>query len=399
MVVVPRLDHGESAQCPRCCQPLIQRVPHSVQQVLAYTGSALLMLLFALPFTFASFEIQSVQQQISITQIATMLFYDNQLLLALIVALAILIFPSLFLVGIGYLYMKIAFNDVQAWQRPLARLVMRLHPWMMADVFLIGVLVSLSKVANMADIGLGLSFWAFCVFVILLLKTVTSIDIDRFWFALAGEPEVTGITPGRSAGEQNAAGCHLCAYPVVAAAAGRCPRCGEQAKPVAATSIEKTRALLLAAAVLYIPANLLPVMQTVSWGVSTPQTIIGGIVYLAENGSLPIAVIIFIASIVIPIAKLLTLGWLCHVAGRPAALDPPGQLRLYRVTSFIGRWSMIDVFVVATLTALIQTGFLLSMAPGPGILPFAAVVVITMIAAMQFDARLLWSRQIRIGSR
>ncbi len=158
----------------------------------------------------------------------------------------------------------------------------------------------------------------------------------------------------------------------------------------ATATLERTWALLLTGAVLYVPAMVLPIMNTVSFGATTPQTIIGGILHLAETGSLPIAVIIFVASIVIPIAKLLALGWLCWVARRAQTLKPEIQIRLYRITHFIGRWSMIDVFVVAILAALIQAGVLMSVSPGPGILPFAAVVIITMIAAMQFDARLLW---------
>lgn len=391
VVGLPRLRPGEGAECPRCRHTLVRRVPDSVQQVLAYASAALLMLLFALPFTFASFEIQGVQQQIAVAETASMLFYDSELLLALVVVLAILVFPALFLAGVSTIYMKIAFREVNAWQRSLARLVMRLHPWMMADVFLIGVLVSMSKVASMADIAFGPSFWAFCIFVGLLLKTVTSIDSDRLWFALAGEPSLPAdLQAGVNAGDQGITGCELCAFPVPSAEQGKCPRCGEHTRPPAPATLERTWALLLTGAVLYVPAMMLPIMNTVSFGATTPQTIVGGILHLAETGSLPIAVIIFVASIVIPIAKLLALGWLCWVARRARTLKPEIQVRLYRITHFIGRWSMIDVFVVAMLAALIQAGFLMSVSPGPGILPFAAVVIITMIAAMQFDVRLLW---------
>lgn len=392
VIALPALRHGEAAECPRCRYTLEQRVSDSMQRVLAFASAGLLMLLFALPFTFASFKIRGVEQQIAVVQTASALFYDNEVLLALVVSLSIIIFPALFLAGISYLYLQISAGLVWSWQKSLARLVMRLRPWMMADVFLIGVLVSLVKVSSMAEIGFGLSFWAFCLFVVLLLKTVTSIDVDRFWFAFAGEPDSpVAVKAGRNAREQGVTGCALCAFPVAPEVSSKCPRCGEHTKMPTRNSVERTWALILTAAVLYIPANILPVMNTVSWGTNTPQTLIGGILNLAETGSLPVAVIIFFASIVIPIAKLLALSWLCYVVKHPKSVKAGVQVSLYRVTHLIGRWSMIDVFVVATLAALIQAGFLMSVTPGPGILPFASVVIITMIAAMQFDARLLWT--------
>lgn len=391
VVALPPLKVGESANCPRCGHILAQRVRNSFQRMQGASLGGLILFAFSLPFPFASFGTQGVEEHIVVTEVANALYYDNELLLALVVGLGILILPLLFLLTICYLSFAILRGGVRHWHLPVARLIMHFQPWIMADVFLIGVLVSLAKVSTMAEISVGPAFWTFSGFVVLLLYVFINLDQDRFWFAIAGEPRppATAIV-GTNAREQGLVSCSVCRFLIDHEAHDHCPRCGEHSHLYDPINLQRTWALIAAAAALYIPANLLPIMHTVSFGTSTPQTITGGILHLAETGSLPIAVVIFIASIVIPIAKLIALGWLCWVAKRRTLLAPLRQMQLYRITYFIGRWSMIDVFVVGTLTALIQAGFIMSVSPGAGILPFASVVIITMVAAMQFDTRNLW---------
>lgn len=131
-------------------------------------------------------------------------------------------------------------------------------------------------------------------------------------------------------------------------------------------------------------------MTTVSLGRASPSTIVGGIVELIEMGSLPVALVILVASVIVPIGKLLALAWLCLMAPRAHALKAPVRTRLYRITEFIGRWSMVDIFVVAILVALIRAGNLMAVEPGPAAVAFGSVVVLTMLAAMTFDPRLIW---------
>ena len=133
-----------------------------------------------------------------------------------------------------------------------------------------------------------------------------------------------------------------------------------------------------------------PVMRIIDFGQPSEQTIVGGVVYLVEVGSWPIALIIFVASVVVPIAKVMALGWLAWKARSSRAGRGRERMRLYKFTEFIGRWSMIDVFVVALLVALVQAGQVMAVYPGPGIVAFGAVVIITMIAAMTFEPQLLW---------
>jgi paraquat-inducible protein A len=148
--------------------------------------------------------------------------------------------------------------------------------------------------------------------------------------------------------------------------------------------------LVLAAVLLYLPANLLPVMHTTSWGRVQSDTIMSGVIYFAQTGSWPIALVIFVASIVVPLAKLLILSFLMLTVQRRSRWRPVDRTRLYRVTEVIGRWSMLDVYVVTILVALVNLGNLASIEAGPGAVFFAAVVVITMFAAAGFDPRLIW---------
>ncbi len=174
----------------------------------------------------------------------------------------------------------------------------------------------------------------------------------------------------------------------------RCPRC---AAPVAVRqprSVGVTWALLLAAIILYVPANLLPVMTVISLGSGQPDTIMSGVISLYRNGYQPLAIIVFVASILVPLVKMLALIYLLVSVQRKSPFGRHQRTRLYRVTEFIGRWSMVDVFVVALMTALVRAGAIATVDPGNGARAFAAVVILTLFAAMSFDPRLLWDHPV-----
>ncbi len=203
--------------------------------------------------------------------------------------------------------------------------------------------------------------------------------------------------PFPRAAAQGLAGCHTCGK-VSPLALGRCPRCGSHLHLRKPNSIQRTIALMLAAGALYIPANLLPIMTVVELGDVTENTIIGGMTTFWRQGAYPIAIVIFTASILIPLLKMVALTWLCLAA--TGKLHPsPGMLgKIYWFTELLGRWSMVDIFVVGILVALVQLGNYMTITPEPGALAFAGVVVLTMFAAMSFDPRLLWDRLEMLGS-
>ncbi len=192
------------------------------------------------------------------------------------------------------------------------------------------------------------------------------------------------------------AGCHTCGKtsPV---ALGVCPRCGSHLHLRKPDSIQRTVALMLAAAALYVPANLLPVMTIVELGVVDEATIISGMISFWKTGAYPIALVIFTASILIPFLKIVALTWLCLAASGKLRPSPSMLGKIYWFTELLGRWSMVDIFVVGILVALVQLGNYMTITPGPGALAFAGVVVLTMFAAMSFDPRLLWDRLEMLG--
>jgi paraquat-inducible protein A len=147
---------------------------------------------------------------------------------------------------------------------------------------------------------------------------------------------------------------------------------------------------VIAALILYFPANLLPITVTTYFGSVQHDTILSGVLYFMQTGSWGIALIIFVASIVVPVAKLLILCGLLLSVQRRSRWRPKDRSRLYRIIEVVGRWSMLDVFVVTVLVALVRLGYMSTIEAGPGVIYFAAVVVVTMIAAMTFDPRLMW---------
>jgi paraquat-inducible protein A len=169
-----------------------------------------------------------------------------------------------------------------------------------------------------------------------------------------------------------------------------CARCGAQLYARKPASIARTWAFLVAAAILYIPANMLPVLETQSLVENKSDTIMSGVVFLWTTGSWLLAVIVFVASVAIPAAKIVSLAYLLVAAQRRSRHRPDQRARLYRATAYIGRWSMVDIYVGATLVALVQLKAFASIVPGPGAVYFGAVVVLTMFASMSFDPRLTW---------
>ncbi|MEE4190356.1 MAG: paraquat-inducible protein A [Halieaceae bacterium] len=200
---------------------------------------------------------------------------------------------------------------------------------------------------------------------------------------------MSGSSEARTARDLNLASCHTCCK-LVPVEQHHCPRCGSMVHQRETDSLQRTLALLITASILYIPANLYPIMYTDQLGRTEASTIIGGVVLLIKLGSVPIAAVIFIASVMVPLGKLFAMFYLVWTVERHSPLEPRQRTVMYQVTEFIGKWSMVDVFVVAILVALVNLGGLLVIRPGIAALSFAGVVIVTMIAAESFDSRLIW---------
>lgn len=187
-------------------------------------------------------------------------------------------------------------------------------------------------------------------------------------------------------------GCRSCGA-VHPLGTGRCTRCGSPLASRDAGSLQMVWAWLIAGLIVYIPANIYPMLLTEQLGHHKESTIVGGVFDLIDHGSIGIAIIVFVASIIIPVGKFIAIGYLAWSVGRPGRMRGHRHTRLFEVVEFVGRWSMIDVFVVAILSALVQLDFAATINPGIAAVSFALSVAFTMLSAQSFDPRLIWDAE------
>ncbi len=353
-VHIPPLQHRQKAACPRCGFVLTSHNNQANERMLAFSFTALIFLGLSLCFNFLGFSANGQEQNINILEGIQVLVDQDYLFLALIQLLAIVVLPGVMLVGIIYVLLPLQFGLRPYYGRRVLSIVYALMPWSMAEIFLVGVLVSLIKISSLADISIGPSFYAYIGFTLCLTATVLHMDKHKLYSLVSRRPVHS-----------------------------------QQLNP--SESIQRTWALLFTSIILYIPANVLPIMNTRFLGVDEPSTILGGVIVLWKMGSYPIAAVIFIASVVVPVGKLIILIWLNYSVQQGIKIKHEERIFWYRVTEFIGRWSMVDVFVVAVLVSLIQLGNTMSIYPGPAAMAFCGVVILTMLAAMTFDTRLIWN--------
>ena len=357
VVYIPRLAHKQRAHCPRCRYVLTTYYQNMPSKIVALALAALLFMLASVSFEFLSFSVSGQSHTIDMLgSIQTLIDYDYALLALLLIS-AILLLPLSVLLGLLYLLLPVVFGSRPRYARPVLKLVFALLPWTMAEIYLVAVLVSLVKIMSMADIGIGLSFYAYALFTLCMTGSLLYLDRHQLYL----------LTTSKAPPSHFSLPAHR--------------------------SVQFTWALLFTSVLLYIPANFLPIMHTTVLGYDEPSTILGGVIILWEMGSYPIAVIIFIASIFVPIAKICTLCWLNYSVQVGFNHKKQERMMCYRITEFVGRWSMIDVFVVAILVSLIQLGNIMSIYPGYAALAFCAVVILTMLAAQSFDTKLIWSKQ------
>lgn len=303
--------------------------------------------------------------------------------LALVVLGTTMLAPPAKLLAIIFVLVGLRLGVARRWLVVVFRWVEWLTPWSMLEVFMLGVFVAYTKLGDLAPVHVGLGVWALGALMLMMAAADAALDHTAIWERLtpSGLARVDGRTPGLI-------GCDACGE--VSAQPGTCPRCREVLRHRKPDSIRRAWALLIAAAILYIPANALPVLTVIQLGRGAPSTILGGAVELAAAGQWPLALLVFVASVAVPVLKILGLAGLLISTQRRARGHLRQRTVLYRIVEAAGRWSMIDVFMISLLTALVQAGVLATVSPGPGVLCFCAVVILTMLAAHSFDPRLMW---------
>ncbi|QPR26720.1 membrane integrity-associated transporter subunit PqiA [Edwardsiella hoshinae] len=391
LVALPRLAWGMKSVCPRCGTTLAMRWRHPHLQPTLYALSALFLLLVANLFSFVTMSVAGLSNAITLLQIPGMLMDEDYASIATLFMIFVQLIPAFCMVVIILLCLRVPLPH--ALRVGLARILLQCRAWCMVEIFLAGVLVSFVKLMAYGDVGVGSSFWAYCLFCLLQVRAFQMIDRRLLWDDIAAQPAcAVPYHSGESGLRQGVRSCACCTA-ILPQSQQQCPRCLTTGYARRRNSLQWTLALLATALMLYIPANVLPIMVTQALGSKLTSTIMAGVILLWGEGSYPVAMVIFIASIMVPSLKILAIAWLCWSTRRGVRRDSERMHTIYEIVEFVGRWSMIDVFVIAVLSSLVSMGQLMSIYPDVGAILFAAVVILTMIAAMVFDPRLLWDRE------
>ncbi|MDR0805814.1 MAG: membrane integrity-associated transporter subunit PqiA [Enterobacteriaceae bacterium] len=394
MVKLPEIHEGDKAVCPRCHTTLRSLWVEPVLQPVICAASALIMMVLANLFPFINMRVSGIYNQIRLIEIPQAMLSDDYGFLATLFVIFVQLIPVFCMVSIILLCLKVKMP--YRVKIIMGRVIYLVKIWCMVEIFLVGVLVSFVKLMAYGDIGIGASFLPYCLFCLLQVRAFQC--LDRYWLwqrIKAAPPLPKNVQVGVSGLKQGLRSCPCC-MAILPADEKRCLRCHTIGYVRRPNSLQWTLSLLLTSVIIYIPANILPIMVTEVLGNPSASNIISGVILLWQDGSYPVALVIFIASIMVPTLKILAIGWLCYEAsGRGKDLNRQDQEKmnvLYEMVEFVGRWSMIDVFVIGVLSALVRMGKLMSVYPDVGAVLFALVVILTMIAAMMFDPRLLWDR-------
>jgi paraquat-inducible protein A len=391
---LPPLPPAGTISCPRCGAGLISAKPDHFERAFILYLTALILLVLANSFPFLTMKVQGLVQSSHLLSGAIDIFSEGMWEVGIAVIFFVFVAPLVKIVTgllvVGSLAYGRGFRGAEA----LYRLFDKLHPWAMTEIFLLGVLVAYTKLVDLATVVIGASFFAFVGLIIAMIAADTAVDPHQVWQRLRPAPR---LPPPREELRRRLVGCHTCQLAVELPPSSHdveflCPRCESVLHRRKPNSLARTTALLITAALLYIPATVYPVMTLSALGSGEPSTIIGGVMELIAADMWPLALIVFTASILVPMLKLISMSWLVisvHTGSRWRLKD---RTLIYRLNELVGRWSMVDVFVITILVALVQLGSLANILPGVGILAFATVVVLTMLAALFFDPRLMWDR-------
>jgi len=389
------VDSHHIATCPRCGALLFKGRGHRLDRAVALQLAALILFIVANAFPFITFRMEGLEQLSHLTT-GIIEFYKRGLWpLSVVVALATICFPLVKILGSLYVLLPLRRGRVLPGAAGVFRAVETLRPWAMMEVFLLGVIVAYVKLVDFATLDLGPALFAFAGLIVIVTAADAVIEPREVWNGLGPPSGPAGPAP-EMASARRATGhslCHTCHYLHLSALPPHsCPRCGAALHRRKPNSLTRCLALVATAAVLYIPANVFPVMTVVSFGKGEADTIMSGVKAFIAADMWPLALLVFFASVTVPVLKLVGLTYLILSVKFGWHWRPRDRTKLYRVVDMVGRWSMIDVFMVSILIALVKLGNLATIEPGIGVTSFAGVVVITMIASHAFDPRLIWDQ-------
>jgi paraquat-inducible protein A len=382
MQVLPVLGRKQTAMCRRCDGTLAGPATGRVERPLALATASLVLLLASIIWPLMTVSSLGAARQSWLETCVTALWGQGFLSLATLVATFTIALPCVYLLMLMWVLSALRL-DLGGPLGSLFRWVQHLRPWMMIEVYLVGCFVAYSRIKVVATIEIGIGGWCLLGASLVFLLTLTQLDERTVWEALPVDPAI-------GKGKETIA-CTVCDLIVTAATEGsHCPRCAATLHVRKPDAFRRTTALVVTGFLLYVPANVIPVLTTVRLGRADENTILSGVLELVHNDLWPLAIIVFSASIILPLLKLCGLTWMLIATRLRSRRLLVGRTRFYRMIDLVGRWSNIDVFAVSVLIAALRFGALTEVHAGNGLVAFAAVVIITMVATSVFDTRLMW---------
>ncbi|MGR5061920.1 PqiA/YebS family transporter subunit [Photobacterium sp. DNB22_13_2] len=371
-------EQGQSAYCPRCNTRLYRGGHFRFSSELAIALACLILFIPAHFFPMITIRLFGVMIPATITS-GTVSLAPTFPVVAALILFCSSIAPLLVCGSILGAQAGLKFRRIKLFRRSLW-MIEHLKHWAMFDVFLVSLGISCFKIQDYADIFVGPGLYSLVMLQLLMALLLTRISINRYWEAWQPETEHKKYSHARH--------CHRCH--MTQDDHEECVRCNSPLHKRMPHSIQKTWAYLIAATVFIFPANLYPISIFLNNGKRVEDTIFSGVASLVNSDMLGIAIIIFVASIVVPVAKILGLAFLLLTIQFKRSVKHLQRMKLYRFIQWIGKWSMMDLFVISIMVALIDRDQILYFTPGPGAIAFGVVVVLTMLAAESLDSRLIW---------
>ncbi len=371
---------GKSAYCPRCDSHLYRGGSPSLSGNLAIAITCLILFYPAHAFDFLTIRLIGVMIPASLSAGIIALANEGYLALAFLVFFCSLLAPFFVFASIVMAHLALQWHWFRSFRYSLW-IIQHLKVWAMIDVFLVSVAVSSFKLDDYADIFIGPALISLVLLQILTVLLLSRISIRRYWEAWKPEREY----PVRSDKQVHCHHCHLSQHE-----APHCRRCQHPLYHRKPRSIAHTWAYVIAASVAIFPANLLPISILITNGQRLEDTILSGVASLVNSGMFGIAAIIFVASIVVPVAKILGIIYLLLAIQFNRQHYHRQRMKLFAAIRWVGKWSVLDLFVIAIMLTLVDRGQLLNFIPGAGAFAFGLVVVVTMLAAESLDPRLIW---------
>jgi paraquat-inducible protein A len=396
---------GGVLRCRRCRAELVRNRAGGLDRSLAFSLAAAVLFVVSNLYPIVGLSVSGTVVETTLLGAVRILYLDGMWPIAGLVFATTFLMPVVQTLSMLWMLLPLRFNRVPWGAAFVFRLSHLAAPWGMTEVLILGLLVALVKLAHIASVVVGTALWSFGALMLILAAAGAAFDTRQVWSRIAavqgfGNAQPSGISVSTlppsgvvTAAQCGLVLCHDCGLLARAPAHAHeliCPRCGADMHLRKPASFSRTWALLIAAMVLYIPANVLPVMYTSSLFGAQNDTILSGVVYLWTSGSWPLAIVVFIASIAVPMLKILAIAYLTISTQFGSRWLPEQRTRIYRVVEFVGRWSMLDIYVITMLVALVQFQALATIQAGGAAIAFGAVVVLTMFAAMTFDPRLIW---------